>query len=78
MEIKAKEYLSSYEFYAWIQTFGEQLRYQRDEPVILDFTEVIRIESLVIPNLLCLGQILKTKTSHIPVLRLAESMTGDI
>jgi len=76
VEIKAKEYLSSYEFYAWIQNIREHLHYQKDEPVILDFTEVIRVESLVIPNLLCLGHILKTSTSHTPIMRLAESMTG--
>lgn len=76
MELKAKEYLSSYEFYAWIQNIRGQLLFQNDEQVVLDFTEVIRIEAPVIPNLLCLGQILKTNTLSRPILRLAESLTG--
>ncbi len=77
MEYKIAKNLSSREFYKMINVFDEILR--PDETVVLDFSEVTRIDSVVIPNLLLAGKYIETKTGNIPFIRLGDNLnTGYI
>ena len=64
--IQIDEVLTSYKFYH--NLLPELSRYVRSidkDPILFDFTNTKRISSLVIPNLLCVGYIIKTNY-HVP------------
>jgi len=62
--------LSSREFYKMIGVLDEILL--SDETFILDLSEVMRIDAVVIPNLLFAGKYIEKKTGNIPFIRLGE------
>lgn len=64
---------TSYEFYSNILP---QVSIVHNEEIMLDMSFTRRIESLVIPNLLCLGYQIKKKQGIIPKLLIPDTATG--
>lgn len=74
MEYKVAEILSSREFYKMIDILDEIL--EQNEICVLDFTNVRRIDAVVIPNLILLGKYLERRTNNIPYIRLGEDLSA--
>lgn len=74
MEYKVVQILSSREFYKMIDILNGIL--EADDICILDFTNVFRIDPVVIPNLLLLGKYIEKKTNNIPYIRLGEDLSA--
>lgn len=74
MEYKVVQILSSREFYKMVDILNEIL--ESEETCILDFTDVKRIDAVVIPNLLFLGKYIEKKTGNIPYIRLGEDLSA--
>lgn len=72
MEYKVVEILSSREFYKMVDILNEILL--PDELCVLDFTNISRIDAVVIPNLLLLGNFIEKKTKNIPYIRLGTDL----
>lgn len=76
MDYKIAKYFSSFEFYKMLNDLDYSLKVQKQDRVVLDFSEVNRIEALVIPNLLLLGRYIKEKTGYIPYVRLGANLNA--
>lgn len=74
MEYKITQYLSSREFYKML--FHLENIVTDNDVVILDFTEVRRIDAVVIPNLLLLGTWIEEKSHTIPYIRLGDDISA--
>lgn len=74
MEYKVVQILSSREFYKMVDILNEIL--ESDNICILDFTDVVGIDAVVIPNLLLLGRYIEKKTNNIPYIRLGEDLSA--
>lgn len=74
MEYKVPHILSSREFYKMLDVFDAIIN--QDEVFVLDFTNVTKIDAVVIPNLLLLGRYLEQKTFNIPYIRLGENLSA--
>lgn len=74
MEYKVVPILSSREFYKMVDILNIITR--PDETCILDLTNVNRIDAVVIPNLLLLGEFIEKKTTNIPWIRLGEDLSS--
>lgn len=71
MEYMVAQYLSSIEFYRMINNFDVLL--QGGEQIVIDMSEVHRIDGNVIPNLILMGKWLERKTGIIPLIRLGRT-----
>lgn len=76
MEYKFAKYLSSHEFYKDIGRLNRGIELYRPNKIVLDFSDTIRIDALVIPNLIILGRDIRRKTSYIPFIRLGENLNA--
>lgn len=74
MEYKITQYLSSREFYKMLSHLEDIV--SDNDVVILDFTEVRRIDAVVIPNLLLLGTWIEEKSHTIPYIRLGDDISA--
>lgn len=74
MEYKFTKYLSSYVFYKEIEELYRRIDIYHPEKVILDFSDIVHIDAVVIPNLIILGRDLRKKTGYIPFIRLGENL----
>lgn len=74
MEYKIVPILSSREFYKMLDVLNEIMI--SEEICILDFTNISRIDAVVIPNLLLLGKLIEKKTKNIPYIRLGEDLNS--
>ena len=73
MEIRIPNYFTSQKFYEEIvrsvnKAVGEE------EIITLDFTEVQRMDAVVVPSLLVLGLYIRDKSGYMPVIRLGENI----
>lgn len=71
MEYKVSQYLSSIEFYAMVSNLNMAMR--TDEEILVDFSEVRRIDGNVITNLILMGKWIEDRTGRIPVIRLGRT-----
>ena len=71
MEYKVSQYLSSIEFYRMINNL--EVLIQEGEQIVIDMSEVHRIDGNVIPNLILMGKWIEGKTGLVPVIRLGRT-----
>ena len=69
--------LTSFEFYNNLLDKIKMLRFYNDiEGIVLDFSRTYKVEPLVIPNLLCLGYIIRVLFKVTPVIRIPDTSTA--
>lgn len=74
MEYKISRFLDSRAFYKMLFYLKNQIN--KNEEVILDFTDVFSIDALVIPNALLLGKWIESITDTIPYIRLGDDFSA--
>lgn len=77
--ISISKFLTSADFYSvLLKQVNFMKQYHRnDNPIILDFSETIKIEPLVIPNMLCLGKMVMGETGTRMVIRIPETLHAE-
>lgn len=77
--ILVPQYLSSFEFYNNIlMQVRNILVHGGSDEIIFDFSSTSKIEPLTIPNLLCLGFWIKSKSTNSPCIRIPYTFEADI
>ena len=74
MEYSVSQYLSSLDFYRMVSNL-DALMYA-NEQIVIDMSEVYRIDGNVIPNLILMGKWIERKTGIIPLIRLGRSFNA--
>lgn len=74
MEYKVSQYLSSLDFYRMMSNLDVLMHV--DEQIVIDMSEVHRIDGNVIPNLILMGKWIERKTGIIPVIRLGRTFNA--
>lgn len=72
--IKMPERITTLAFYEAILPQVYEIIRQRKPNVLLDFSDVLKINSLVIPNLLCIGLWMGINNGKTPVIYIPETM----
>lgn len=77
--IEIPRYLTSSEFYnSILKKINMMINYHRsNNPIILDFSETVKVEPLVIPNLLCLGRMVMGESGTHMVIRIPETLQAE-
>lgn len=77
--VEMPRYLTSSEFYtSFLKKINFLKKYHRsDNPIILDFAKTVKIEPLVIPNLLCLGRMVMGESGTHMVIRIPETLQAE-
>ena len=70
--------LTSYRFYhellPQLRTYAQN---KESVPIRFDFTDTVSVSPLVIPNLLCLGHIIRSNYDHTPIINVPDKSSSD-